>query len=264
MAISFSSSVVLIDTANTSVHNGLTPFLGGGFSISCWFNARSFSSPATLFCRRATGTVPWGLPYASYVLRISSSTTMEASVGQLVPSSLYSNYRADVGITMAVDTWYHVGMTYDRTTVIAYFNGVRVGTDSTLISGDPYYTVNFNLIGADYSKNPYGGMFNGILSDIKFFNTAIGADDMLKIYNCRGKQNTVRSDALSAYYPLDDMSNNTTISGNIIMSYVSGDQPGGDNTPGHSRFPGTGNTISGGVATWVADSFLNYPNTSMS
>jgi hypothetical protein len=83
------------------------------FTIECWFNSESFSSAFGLVSRYASTPAGW-------VLRVTSSTNIRFVRGaDVILDSTVS--------AMSVNTWYHVAVVRNGSTLTVYLNGSQVG-----------------------------------------------------------------------------------------------------------------------------------------
>ena len=79
-----------------------------------------------------------------------------------------------------VDTWYHVACTWDGTNAIIYVNGV-MDHASAFYYAAPITAASGNLfIGGPASGTDY---FDGILDDVRLYNRALCADEILELYS---------------------------------------------------------------------------------
>jgi hypothetical protein len=77
--------------------------------------------------------------------------------------------------------------TYDGLVVKQYIDGVLNTTNNAYTTKTPifYHTSNPVLIGAEASstQNPAGNYFNGYLSDVRIYATALSESDIQSLYN---------------------------------------------------------------------------------
>lgn len=117
---------------------------------------------------------------------------------------------------LAVDTWYHFVMTFDKNgdkKVRIYVNAVEEGTPATTIYG-------INIRDSEIRIGSYGwgwgaNYFDGVIDNVLIFNRALSKEEVEALYN--------GGDGIETIPPLfGDSSNN-----NIVMSFV-GEKEGAD------------------------------------
>ena len=116
----------------------------------------------------------------SYLLSITS-----ADKAQMVVNT-GANGVAIGTTTIVTGTWFHLGGTYDGTTVRIYVNGVQEGTAGR--TGNINSTTAPVRIGAG-SGSPITSEepMDGDLDDARIYDRALSADEILTIYNSRGR-----------------------------------------------------------------------------
>src|SRR5579864_1271222 len=80
------------------------------------------------------------------------------------------------GINPPADTWSHVALTYDGSTMTVYLNGVNVASQPVTGNIDDSGQ-SFDIAGGD------GLNFAGLIDEVEVFNTALSASDIAAIYN---------------------------------------------------------------------------------
>jgi hypothetical protein len=171
------------------------------------------------------------------MIRVNSATTIEYDVSN---GTTYSGYGQNIGITMAVGTWYHVALTYNGTTVTSYFNGASKGTNGT-VSGNIGYAARPVLIGADYGSNPFADYFNGSISDVRIYSRSLAAPEIDSIYKAKGKYHS-HVNGLIAYYPMDELTIGASSTGQQVFDRTA-----------NNNF-GTGS----GVGTYIGEPVSSY------
>lgn len=91
--------------------------------------------------------------------------------------------------------WYFVTAVYDNSNMVLYVNGIRYG-DATSVSGSIDNTSSAVQFGRYYSTNE---SFDGSLCDIRIYNTALTAAQVLSLYN--GDDITT---GLVAHWPMNE------------------------------------------------------------
>jgi hypothetical protein len=101
------------------------------------------------------------------------------------------NYRVVASTTtIAINTTYHLCGTYDGTSLRLYVNGVLEKTGA-------YSTGSTNTYNLNFGRRPAASNYlNGQLEDIRIYNRALSADEVLTIYNARGADNILQGNLL--------------------------------------------------------------------
>lgn len=142
-----------------------------------WFYAYNKGADQKLISMTQAGGYSFGTAI-NFLTCSSTDICAAVNVGgtyQLVPYPL-SNFNNN--------QWYHFAATYNGTTLIMYINGVNVG--STSASGTISYTVSNPLcIGSepDNTVCNTGEYWDGRLDDIRVYNRALTAQEVLDLYN---------------------------------------------------------------------------------
>lgn len=111
------------------------------------------------------------------------------------------NTNVATGGNLTLDTWHHVCGTYNATTIVAYLNGISVGTlaYSTAIAS--------NAVGITLGARanfPGAEAFLPLrLDDMRIFNTALNASDVAQLYrNGNGRGVTANSNTFQIGMPI--------------------------------------------------------------
>ena len=161
------------------------PFATANYSISAWFNTSQFYP--------STGGVTYN--YQAIVFHSPQWYTLGPAYGLSLKHTNNSILEGNQWTTIttgqplfsqdgsiSTNQWYHAALTYDGTTMKMYLNGQLVGSKAAIL--DYTNQVQFLIGGAGDGPSPggiYGG-FNGKLDDIGFWNRALTATEILKIY----------------------------------------------------------------------------------
>ncbi len=156
-----------------------------------------------------------------------------------------------------IGTWYHVAGSYNHVTgaITLYVNGSQVAS-STIATGGPFNAgANADLgIGSTNAKNNTSGFFDGVIDEVRIWNTARTATQIANNYN---HELTGSESGLMAYYPFETISIAPQIAAPVYGSGVDGDLTiSSDTTESPIEAPATGilgsNTLSATNASFAA------------
>lgn len=150
---------------------------GSDFSIFAWIKQESASTgEARVIASKGTSTGN----QRCMVFKISDATSLA-----LQASSAGTSFDGDVSVawTEVVGTFVHIGVTFDSNQVKFYVNGSQQGTTqtsgiATLFNG----TGRFGFGAENISGTP-GDFFDGIIDEAGFWNRALTADEITRLYN---------------------------------------------------------------------------------
>jgi hypothetical protein len=131
----------------------------GAMSITAWVKPDSLSGFPMFVSKRASS----GHAYQFY----STSNKLNYNNGTIVQSTG----------TISIDSWTHVGVTFNSGSVTFYINGSSAGT-ATAAASNPTNTENV-AIGRAYN----GNYFDGKMDEVAFFNTELSAGEISNIFN---------------------------------------------------------------------------------
>jgi len=97
-----------------------------------------------------------------------------------------SSIVSDSGTALSYNTWYHMVITYDGTTMKGYINGSEVATATTAFASpvDDAETNQYLLWGATETTNMGDGTYyNGRMGEIRVYSGALTAANVLANYN---------------------------------------------------------------------------------
>lgn len=169
------------------------------FSFSCWFNAvNDGESSAGTFIRRGNN-----------IFRISIANALRFSSGSLL--------RVSVTGAWVTNFFNHVAMTWNgsaiATNVHIYVNGVEVS----------YVTTTDGAVASDNSADPVvigsnttsSTTFNGTLSDVAVWLAVLTPAEVQSLFRSRIHYFPLQlsPSTILAYWPLDDFSNGSTVTG---------------------------------------------------
>lgn len=152
------------------VGNSNTVNITGQFTMTAWVDPNpsyNFAAYAQIIARGASG----GSPVTEFGWGNSGGNTCSAVYTTNGPNTAY-------GGNICTKRWYFVGMTYNGVSETFYINGVASGTG----------TVGFNTLLAGYDtgigREPTrtGLQFNGSMSNVQIYNTALSANNIQSMY----------------------------------------------------------------------------------
>ncbi|OGS34324.1 MAG: hypothetical protein A2474_07610, partial [Elusimicrobia bacterium RIFOXYC2_FULL_34_12] len=113
-------------------------------------------------------------PNWDYAIFFGNTGSLQACIG-IGGSLKYST----ITPALSVGTWYHVAVTYEGTAIRLYINGELQGTTSASGNIDNHGTT--LCIGKDGGSG--GNNFSGIIDEVKIYNRALTASEVLAEYN---------------------------------------------------------------------------------
>jgi hypothetical protein len=119
-----------------------------------------------------------------FILTVSDQNTFRAHVGAAEGLVWF-----DGATTVALNTWYHVAMTYDGTDLTLYVNGVLDGLE-TLVTGGPTITTTQPVrIGGGAPPGNIEYFFPGLIDEPTIYKVALTGTEISAIYSagCAGK-----------------------------------------------------------------------------
>ncbi len=159
-ALSFDGvdDAVEIPTANWDVNNG---------TVSLWAYAESFSASHYLFGH--TTQPVW----ANRIQIYTDDTYLGLGLGD--SHSRHINIQ-----DLDAHTWYHITLTWDGTNYAVYVNGdsKATGTYAGLSTLETYADIGNNGNSSDRTE-----AFNGIIDEVRAYNRALTADEVLSLFN---------------------------------------------------------------------------------
>ena len=156
--------------------------LSSTFTVAFWFQTPSASPNAFIF-----GTAP------------NSGYSYGGICAYLAGGNLYHAYShiQNGGVVGAVspNTWYHVALTYNSGTCLAYMNGTLGGSPVTAAGS----SINGFTIGggADFGFDPYP--FTGYVDDVRIYNSVLTLTQIYSIYALTRPISSWRDKSSNAY-----------------------------------------------------------------
>ena len=144
------------------------PDLRGKITMAAWFNTQSLASWGTIIDCRTSTSAGVGIEHNN---KVSFTTSIGGSY-----SLFYSNY------TIPTNTWIHVATVFNGSQKLIYINGELDKSQSystpLLVTTEPFVLGDRGVI-----PSGAGNYFKGKLDDIRFYNTALTAEQIKFLYN---------------------------------------------------------------------------------
>ena len=166
-------------------------------SFGTWFNSRDTTGSQRVISKTETG----GYQISLNENGVCSNSTL-CAVAYIGGAYRALNYSLS---NISTNTWYHVFATYDGATFKMYLNGQQI--NSLSISGSiQYSTSNTLCIGSEPGAVcNAGGYFKGKIDDVRIYNRALSATEVLGIYKSgETTKKTVSQNGLLAWWKFDD------------------------------------------------------------
>lgn len=140
-------------------------FYSPQYSTCAWVYSTSSSATQTVICNRTTTGSGFSIFLIGGKLRIDPG-------GQ--------NIQWTTSYTYPINTWFHLGITYDGTKVSYYINGEYKESHTCALSSG--YWKNLTSFGASYgTQGAYGNYLNGRLNDIRIYDHCLSAAEVREI-----------------------------------------------------------------------------------
>lgn len=169
-------------------------FLGQKQSVFCWVKLNSFNSSSSLtgICGQHNyhNCVGMGL---NLIYASSTSGYVGVSTGN-GNSRTYKDYKGST--LLSAGTWYHIGYTYDGSTIRLYVNGKLDGTYSFSNMATPpdyFQAFQWSLATTGTMGVQGGYAMNGFLNDVRAYDHVLNTKEIKEL-----------AKGLMLYYPLND------------------------------------------------------------
>ena len=233
------------DGTNDYVHTNFVASNEGitnDVTVSCWFKAADLAASSNAFVWNFYQSTSDG-----FGVKFSSSTFKVINDIDDADANLYTT-------TLDINKWYLAVVVIDSLEVKLYINGVLEGSGTSVADGLDSFTSNFYI--ANRKGAAGTGEFNGNISEIAIYDSALTANQVKTIYNGREPYNHkegVASGNLQAWYRMGDGviddyaligdETNPTLGSNLITSFTNG------STYVFDTLSTSGNNISSAIET---------------
>ena len=117
------------------------------------------------------------------------------------------------GLTVDLNTWQHVLVTWDKVNTKFYKNGVLIATKATSFANNQdFTTTNDLLIGARRSS---AGFFDGNIDEVSIYNVALTQDDVDTIYGSGVPSDVSTISGITNWYRCGDNDTSPTLTDNV-------------------------------------------------
>lgn len=178
-------------------------------SISCWYYQRAYDTTSVTqhgVCKQHTTGVWSGSTFSSIELaqnrRYNNQSNMYDFYFNTGIGQNGGNAFTDPGATIPLNSWCHIGMTYDGTTVLSYINGNNVGSNVASPTGNIVYNAGPWFIGAipSGSGNPEEGQFG--VCDVRIANIVRPQTYFQNIYQQGILNNSGQISVITTFYKM--------------------------------------------------------------
>jgi hypothetical protein len=162
---------------------------GGGITMSAWAAINAVSASQRIIHKGGDSgsAYDYSLGYTStnQIFAAAMSTTGAMTDG-VMTTSTYA----------ATGVWTHIAATYNGVTITIYVNGVQQATTSSSTSD----TGNSNFVVGD--RNDGTQFFNGLISDVQVYGTALSANQVQQLYQEGISGSPVNGAGIIGWWPL--------------------------------------------------------------
>jgi hypothetical protein len=150
-----------------------------------------------------------GLDFGTYT--VTGMPDNHATLNPYTDGIFDSDDGTYLGITSAMTQWVHIAMTWDGTALRTYVNGVLRIT--TMAAGKMLETTTSPLTMG--CNPPYFGCFNGLFDELRVWNVARSADDIMASYD---KALVGNETGLVGYWKFNDAPGSTTAADSVTTA----------------------------------------------
>jgi len=184
------------DGINDAVQIGTSDFNVSEGTVSLWIYANNFSSSHHFLFGHLTQ--PWSNRIQLYT---------DDAAGNL-DLGLGNSHTRDTNIEdMDTQRWYNIALSWDGTNYVVYVDGTAkaTGTYTGLSTLTTYADIGNNGNSSDRSES-----FNGLIDEVRFYNRALNASEILSLYNVINDNNE----------PVLNSIGNKTVNENVLLTFT--------------------------------------------
>jgi hypothetical protein len=188
--------------------------LTSGFTLSAWINPRSNSTWQMIVNKPySNGHVS---PYFDW------SMHRQASTGKIAAFLGCNGQQITSNASTPLNTWTHVAVTYDGTSVRHYINGVLDNTTSVscVVTNTNSRPIRVGANGAN------GELMNGSIDDLRIYSRALSAAEIKSDMSTALGSGSTPSDTTAPTVSITSPANGSTVSGTVTMSASAADDVG--------------------------------------
>ena len=115
----------------------------------------------------------------SYAFRVISDNSLNIFLSNSGNTSIFTEVQTSP--LFAINTWYHVAVTFAKPNIALYVNGVSRATGT--FNYDLYNSTSNSIIGGYTYSNGLSYLMKGQIPNIQFYNRALSATEVLQNYN---------------------------------------------------------------------------------
>ena len=164
---------------NSCINVGQSVKVKDEISVCCWAYMSNWSNYTSMRLISCTESGGWTF--------YCPSSAITFYIGTGVSSNTYK-YAGNMNVSSLAPGWHYFVGTYNGLEIKLYIDGVLNATTTAYSTKTPiyYYPNNGIFVGAEAGSNtttPAGNYFNGYLSDVRIYCTALLDSDILELYN---------------------------------------------------------------------------------
>lgn len=152
------------------INDGIGELGNSPFTIDFWMYSRNDGNSAYLLGKsHPDGGVGWDIRLHNQKIRLEGTDGWNPS------------YNWESNTTVTPNAWHHIAVSSTTDSISVYIDGVLDGTTtrSTI-------STSLNPLRIGFTTNYGGTPFNGLLDEVKLFNRALTAEEIMAIYNAGG------------------------------------------------------------------------------
>lgn len=163
---------IVFDGANDYVQ--ITGIQTPSFSISAWINLAAINRFHGIMGRAAS---IWS--NTSYAFRVVNDNRLNILLSNSGDTAIFTEIQTSP--LFAINTWYHVAVTFAKPNIALYVNGSSQMTGT--FNYDLYNSTSDSIIGGYAYSNGLSYLLTGQLPSLQFYNRALSAAEIQQNYN---------------------------------------------------------------------------------